>query len=146
MAMPSLHRVTATVMIHTTPEAAFDAWLDPRQAVRFLAANTTTVGEFVNDPREGGAFRLVMQGAGERFEHTGRYVVIDRPRRLVFTWISAGTDYRLSLVTVVFTPVGDGVRIDLEHEGIPDAERAAQHESGWASILRKLATSTSEPA
>ena len=43
MAMPSLHRVTATVMIYTTPEAAFDAWLDPRQAVRFLAANTTTV-------------------------------------------------------------------------------------------------------
>jgi uncharacterized protein YndB with AHSA1/START domain len=140
MAMPSLHRVTATVMIYTTPEAAFDAWLDPRQAVRFLAANTTTVGEFVNDPREGGAFRLVMQGDGERFEHTGRYVVIDRPRRLVFTWISAGTDYRLSLVTVVFTPVGAGVRIDLEHEGIPDAERASRHEGGWASILRKLAT------
>jgi uncharacterized protein YndB with AHSA1/START domain len=127
-------------MIHTTPEAAFDAWLDPRQAVRFLAANTTTVGEFVNDPREGGAFRLVMQGAGERLEHTGRYVVIDRPRRLVFTWISAGTDYRLSLVTIVFTPVGAGVRIDLEHEGIPDAERASRHEGGWASILRKLAT------
>ena len=140
MATPSLHRVRATVMIHTTPEAAFDAWLDPRQAVRFLAANTTTVGEFVNDPREGGAFRLVMQGAGERFEHTGRYVVIDRPRRLVFTWISAGTDHRLSLVTVVFTPVGAGVRIDLEHEGIPDAERASRHEGGWASILRKLAT------
>jgi uncharacterized protein YndB with AHSA1/START domain len=140
MATPSLHRVRATVMIHTTPEAAFDAWLDPRQAARFLAANTTTVGEFVNDPREGGAFRLVMQGAGECFEHTGRYVVIDRPRRLVFTWISAGTDHRLSLVTVVFTPVGAGVRIDLEHEGIPDAERASQHEGGWASILRKLAT------
>ena len=140
MAMPSLHRVTATVMIHTTPDAAFDAWLDPRQAVRFLAANTTTVGEFVNDPREGGAFRLVMQGAGERFEHTGRYVVIDRPRRLVFTWVSAGTDHRLSLVTIHFTPVDGGVRIDLEHEGIPDAERAKRHEGGWASILRKLAT------
>jgi hypothetical protein len=33
-----------------------------------------------------------MPTAVARFEHTDRYVVIDRPRRLVFTWISAGTD------------------------------------------------------
>ena len=83
-----------------------------------------------------------MQGTGERFEHSGRYVVIERPLRLVFTWISAGTDHRLSLVTVVFTPAIGGVRIDLEHEGIPDAERALRHERGWDSILRKLATCT----
>lgn len=140
MAAPSLYRATASVEIRTTPEAAFDAWLDPRQAALFLAADTTIVGEFVNDPREGGAFRLVMRGASDSYEHTGRYVVIDRPRRLVFTWISAGTDHRLSLVTVVFTPVEGGVRLDLEHEGIPDVERARQHESGWASILRKLAS------
>jgi uncharacterized protein YndB with AHSA1/START domain len=80
-----------------------------------------------------------MQGDAKSYEHSGRYVVIDRPRRLVFTWISAGTDHRLSLVTIVFTPIQGGVRLDLEHEGIPDAERARQHESGWASILRKLA-------
>jgi len=139
MAAPSLHRASATVTVLATPEAAFDAWLDPHQAARFLAANATTVGEFVNDPREGGTFRLVMHDAGERFEHTGRYVVINRPRRLVFTWVSAGTDHRLSLVTIRFTPVDGGVRIDLEHEGIPDAERAKRHEGGWASILRKLA-------
>ncbi len=140
MAAPSLFRATASVEIRATPEAAFDAWLDPRRARLFLAADTTTVGEFVNDPREGGAFRLVMQSASDSYEHSGRYVVIDRPRRLVFTWISAGTDHRLSLVTVVFTPVEGGVRVELEHEGIPDAERARQHECGWTSILRKLAS------
>ena len=83
-----------------------------------------------------------MQTAGQCFEHSGRYVVIERPLRLVFTWISAGTDHRLSLVTVVFTPCDGGVRIDLEHEGIPDAERALRHERGWDSILRRLATCT----
>src|ERR1700680_2146634 len=119
MAEPSLYRATATATIRTTPEAAFAAWLDPRQAA---------------------PFRLVMQGAAESFEHTGRYVVIDRPRRLVFTWISVATDHRLSLVTIVFTPADGGVRIDLEHEGIPDAERAGRHQGGWTSILRKLAT------
>jgi uncharacterized protein YndB with AHSA1/START domain len=141
MAGPSLHRATASVTIQTTPEAAFDAWLDPRRAARFLAANETIVGEFTNDPREGGAFRLVMVNpSGGRYEHTGRYVAIDRPHRLIFTWISDGTDQRLSLVTVAFTPVDGGVRVDLDHEGIPDAERAGKHQGGWASILRKLAS------
>jgi hypothetical protein len=36
MAAPSLYRATAAITIRTTPEAAFDAWLDPRQAVPFL--------------------------------------------------------------------------------------------------------------
>lgn len=140
MAQPSLYRATATITIRAAPEAAFDAWLDPRRAARFLAVGELTVAEFTNDPREGGEFRLVMQGAAGRYEHTGRYVLIDRPRRLVFTWVSAGTEYRLSLVSVLFTPVEEGVRIDLEHEGIPGEERAKGHEGGWASILKKLST------
>lgn len=139
MAKPSLHRATASIVIRTSPEAAFDAWLDPHRAACFLAANTMTVGAFENDPVEGGAFRLVMQGDSDGIEHEGRYVVIDRPRRLIFTWVSPGTDHRLSLVTVNFTPVDGGVRIDLEHDGIPDEERAGRHERGWGSILRKLA-------
>lgn len=139
MARPSMQRATASVVIRTTPEAAFDAWLDPQQAARFLAPNTMTVGAFENDPREGGAFRLVMTAGTERIEHEGRYVLIDRPHRLIFTWVSAGTDHRLSLVTVAFTPVEGGVRVDLEHEGIPDQERAGRHERGWATILDKLA-------
>lgn len=139
MATHSLHRAAASVVIRTTPEAAFDAWLNPHHAARFLAADTTSVSEFENDPREGGAFRLVMQAGGERIGHEGRYVVIDRPRRLIFTWVSAGTDHRLSLVTVAFTPADGGVRVDVEHEGIPDAERAGRHTRGWTSILHNLA-------
>jgi uncharacterized protein YndB with AHSA1/START domain len=139
MAAPSLYRVTASVEIRATPEAAFDAWLDPRKAARFLAANLMSVAHFENAPREGGAFRLVMGGEGRTIEHEGRYVVIERPRRLIFTWVSAGTDHHLSLVTLSFTPTAAGVRIDLEHDGLPDSERAGRHEEGWASILRKLA-------
>jgi uncharacterized protein YndB with AHSA1/START domain len=138
MATPSQYRAGASVVIRTTPEAAFDAWLDPGKAVRFLAPNILTVGAFDNDPREGGDFRLVMQEGDIQIEHVGRYIVIERPRRLIFTWVSPGTDHRLSLVTVVFTPTDNGVRIDIDHEGLPDGERAGRHERGWASILDKL--------
>jgi len=132
------YRVTASIEIAADPSAAFRAWLDPAQAARFLAAGETQVAQAEIDAREGGAFRIVMEGEEGRYEHHGRYVLIDPPRRLVFTWISAGTDWRLSLVTIRFRPIAGGVRIDLEHEGLPDSERAGRHQRGWRTILEKL--------
>jgi uncharacterized protein YndB with AHSA1/START domain len=139
MAKPALFKATATIVIKAEPDAVFDAWLDPVRAGRFLAAGDATASDVDLEPHEGGEFRIVMKGENQRYEHYGRYVLIDRPRRLVFTWVSPGTDWRLSLVTVVFTPVQDGVRIDLEHEGLPDADRTEQHQRGWGTILKKLA-------
>jgi uncharacterized protein YndB with AHSA1/START domain len=137
MAERPLYLAEASVDIAAAPEAVFDAWLDPTLAARFFAAGETRVAELEMDPREGGSFRLVMQGA-ERFEHQGRYVLIDRPRRLIFTWVSSGTDHQLSLVTVTFTSIPIGVRVQVQHEGLPDAERAARHQHGWGTILAKL--------
>ncbi|MFI5014219.1 MAG: SRPBCC domain-containing protein [Hyphomicrobiales bacterium] len=138
MAEPILLRATASVVIRAEPGELFDAWLDPQRAARFLAAGDMAVSEIALDPREGGEFRIVMRGEREAIEHRGRYVLIERPRRLVFTWVSPGTDWRLSLVSVVFTPVAGGVRIDLEHEGLPDADRTRRHQRGWGTILEKL--------
>ncbi len=139
MAERPLYKAHASIEIAASPEAVFDAWLDPAIAAQFFAAGETSVVELEMDPREGGVFRLAMQGPAARFEHEGRYVLIDRPRRLIFTWISDGTDHRLSLVTVTFTPIATGVRVQVEHEGLPDAERAGRHQHGWGTIVAKLA-------
>jgi uncharacterized protein YndB with AHSA1/START domain len=138
MAEPILRKAVVSIVIRAAPEKVFDAWLDPSLAARFLAPGAMAVAELSLDPREGGEFRLVMQGETRRLEHRGRYVLIERPRRLVFTWISPGTEERLSLVSLLFTPVAEGVRIDLEHEGLPGDERAEQHRKGWSSIFEKL--------
>ena len=45
-----------------------------------------------------------MQGDEKTYPHHGVYRVIDRPRRLVFTWISHGTEGCETLVTVDFLP------------------------------------------
>jgi uncharacterized protein YndB with AHSA1/START domain len=139
MAELALRRARVSIVIKADPGKVFDAWLDPRLAARFLAAGDMRVGEVELDPREGGEFRVVMQGERDRIEHQGRYVLIERPRRLVFTWISPGTDWRLSLVSLAFVPVEGGVRVELEHEGLPDAERMERHQRGWKTILEKLA-------
>lgn len=139
MAIAEVLRAAVSVTIRTTPERAFDAWLDPAIAARFLAGTDCDGSLFTNDPVEGGAFRVLMSGqAGKLHDHEGRYVVIDRPNRLIFTWVSVGTGERLSLVTVTFTAVAGGVRLDLLHEGLPSEAMIAAHAEGWTEILEKL--------
>jgi uncharacterized protein YndB with AHSA1/START domain len=139
MAQKLPYSANSSIEISLPPERVFDAWLDPTTAARFLAAGSMRVADAQIDAREGGAFRIVMSDGANELLHEGRYVLIDRPRRLIFTWISAGTDWRLSLVTINFVPTATGSRIELLHEGIPDADRANKHQGGWSTILRKLA-------
>ena len=138
MAIANVLTATASVVVRATAERCFDAWLDPKIAARFLHAGANDTATFENDPREGGAFRLTMHGPQSNYEHEGRYVLIERPRRLVFTWVSVATQERLSLVTVTFTDVAGGVRVDVLHEGLPDQESAAAHLGGWTDVLGNL--------
>ena len=138
MAIAEVLRATASVTIRVSPERCFDAWLDPAIAAQFLTGRAEMTATFENEPVEGGAYRLTMRDARGVYEHEGRYVLIQRPRRLVFTWVSLGTQERLSLVTVEFTPTAEGVRVDLLHEGVPDDVAATEHTAGWAVVMTKL--------
>ncbi len=90
------------------------------------------------DVRVGGQFQIDMVNKNDETKHTGKYVEIDRPRKLVFTWRSKYTDDRDSLVTLYFTPDGDETRILLVHEKLPDAEARRKHTGGWSSVIDHL--------
>ena len=125
--------------IEAPAEVVFDAWLDPSLLAEWMrppgiARTTARV-----DAREGGAFEIVMHGAAESFRHTGVYRSIERPRRLVVTWISPATRQEESLVTVEFHAGRRGTEIVLTHERLPDAEAVASHTDGWSQALRLLA-------
>ena len=51
------------------------------------------------DPRVGGRYKIVMHGDRD-FDHHGEYLVVDPPAKLSFTWISEGSEYQRSIVTV----------------------------------------------
>src|SRR5262245_53167786 len=72
-----------------------------------------------------------------RTEHRGRYLEIERPALLRFTWISTATEDAETIVTVTFETVEDGTRVLLVHVGLSDAA-AERHERGWESILLKM--------
>lgn len=117
----------------------FDAWLDPKSAVRWLFSTPT--GEMTRveiDPRVGGAFCFTDRRDGEDIDHVGQYEVIDRPRRLVFTFSVPKFSAEATRVIVDIAALGAGCEVTLTHEGVlPDyAERTI---GGWTMILGRLA-------
>lgn len=123
-------------------ERVFDAWLDPERARTFLFATAT--GRMVRaeiDARVGGRFCFVDRRDGEDVEdveHWGEYLEIDRPRRLVFTFMVPNYSSELSRVIIEITPDGSGCELTLTSERVPH-EYASRTESGWALILAGLA-------
>ena len=97
------------------------------------------------DVRVGGRFFFRMAGEPGTFAAEGTYREVDEPRRLVLTWTwvegppDQPPDGVTSLVTFDLEPDGDGTRLMLTHEGLPDLEQADSHEEGWAETFEKLA-------
>ena len=120
-----------------SPEAVFDAWTDPEGLGAWFSPMTTaSVPEL--DLRVGGAFRIDMHGEDADYVHTGKYLEVDRPHRLVFTWISAGTEDKETRVTVDLAADGDGTLLTLTQERFPCEESRDSHQQGWGAILEKF--------
>jgi uncharacterized protein YndB with AHSA1/START domain len=137
-------RVQVVRRFEASAERVFDAWLDPKKAATFLF--TTPGGTMVRadiDPRVGGAFRFVDRRDGQDVEHTGTYLEIDRPRRLVFTFAVPTYSPATTRVTIDIVSIGGGCELTLTHEGVlPDY--AGRTESGWTKILDGLASGVSD--
>jgi uncharacterized protein YndB with AHSA1/START domain len=139
-------QTTATVRVKhrftVSAERVFDAWLDPAKARRFLFATPT--GQMVRaeiDPRVGGQFTFTDRRDGEDVDHTGEYLEIDRPRRLVFTFMVPKYSSVVTRVTIDIVPLESGCELTLTHEGVLKEYEEGSKE-GWSRILAGLATIT----
>lgn len=126
-------------------EQIFDLWTRPDLMVRWMSPFPGAVNcEASCDPRPGGAFSLVMSSGEASREVSGTYVQVDRPRRLVFTWIGPLTNNVNTLVTVELTPHGDETDLVLTHERLPTTAIVEGHAKGWGNILDHLADAVSQ--
>ncbi len=132
---------SAAVVVRRTiaapPEDLFDAFLDPEALAAWMrpSAVRSTVAQV--EPRVGGRYHIIMNSDSGPLPHTGVYRVIDRPKRLVFTWHSKGTDQKETLVTVDFLKAGAKTEVVVTHEMLPESARPS-HAKGWTSGLEHL--------
>lgn len=133
---------TATIVVRrkiaASPDELFDAWIDPQALALWMRPTGIRRTTATTDARVGGRYEILMEGERETYPHHGVYRTIDRPRRLVFTWVSQGTNGRETLVTVDFVPQGALTEVVITHEQLPDGA-SASHTEGWTSALARLA-------
>lgn len=117
------------------PNDVYSAWTDPESLRDWLSPVGHAEAEV--DLRAGGSFRIVMIGEGHRIEHTGEYLELTPPERLVFTWSSPYTGPEPSVVTVELRPHDAGTELLLTHERLPQGA-ADSHGRGWGAMLERL--------
>jgi uncharacterized protein YndB with AHSA1/START domain len=126
--------VEREIAIAASPETVWKFLVDPDRATRWMGQTASL------DPRPGGTYRVDVVPDNTA---SGKFVEVDPPRRLVFTWgweghaaspvLPGSTTVEIDLV-----PDGDGTVLRFLHRGLPDAEAVKAHAHGWDHYLERL--------
>ncbi|MDQ3124547.1 MAG: SRPBCC domain-containing protein [Pseudomonadota bacterium] len=122
-------------------ERVFDAFLDPARVGRWPFHTPAGVMERTDyDPVIGGSFAIFERRGRDLARHFGRFIIIDRPDRIVFDFWTDEAPDEPTRVTVTFTDEADGCRLVLTHDLAPAwAAYADRTSAGWTMILDSLA-------
>lgn len=125
-----------TRTIPASPSEVFAGWLDPNCP----GTPWNEAAKLILDPKVDGLYYwLFINEAGEPKAHYGRFTILDRPRKVQYTWMSLHTRGLESLVTATFQRNGEDTLMTLRHENLPDDEYGRGHEKGWEYLLSRFA-------
>lgn len=131
----NVNAVTVERLIAARPETVFSFFTDRDKWLSWMGAD----GTFSFEP--GGAYRTRVNGDNVA---EGRFIEIDPPKRVVFTWGWAGGAMSVppgsTTVEITLEPVAEGTLLRLVHRDLPSAEAAAAHQEGWTHYTDRLAT------
>ena len=117
-------------------ETVFSALTDPGALAQWFGPEGVTVKVISLDLRPGGTYSFEFHGSDGGFHAlTGTYLEIERPERLVASWIWGQGDYAgvETRVTYELSEVDGGTELSLIHEKLVDVEARDKHNQGWTS-------------
>ena len=134
-------------LIAAPPERLFELWTDPEQLVKWWGPDGYEVPSRSLDVRPGGRWRTTVHSPdGALKTVSGVYRVIDRPRRLVFTWAwdqDDGSRGHETEVAVTFEVAPGGTLLKLMQQPFESKEVCDNHARGWSSSVERLARGVS---
>jgi uncharacterized protein YndB with AHSA1/START domain len=140
-ASPDSWVLDVTCTLPAPPERVFRLLTNPSELSRWWGPHGFSTPETDVDLRVGGRYRLGMKPAdGELFHLSGRYLEIEPPTRLVYTfcWEEPDPEDRETRVELSLERLSDGSRLTLHQGTFRTEARLALHRNGWADALDKL--------
>ena len=117
---PKTATITQKVVLPTTPEEAYDAFIDAKQHSAFTGSKATC------DPRVGGEFT-----AWDGYI-SGKNLDLEKGKRIVQEWSTNEwpEGYPPSRLELTFRKVKDGTELTMVHSEVPQ-EQAEDYKQGW---------------
>jgi uncharacterized protein YndB with AHSA1/START domain len=126
--------ITVARTIPAPAEKVFDLWMDPQSpGGPWFGADRVILNSEVD-----GLFYYAVKHEGRIWPHYGRFLQINRPRVVEYTWMSEATKGAESIVSVTMESRGDETEVTLRHSGVPDDEMGRRHKEGWTWVLNAL--------
>lgn len=138
--------VKVTQAFDAAPGEVFDAWTNPDEIGNWMFGPTVRDEELLHvwiDAKPGGTFSFLVRRDGREIDHSGTYLEVSRPERLVFTWGTTGEAENDSRVYIDIVPKNGGCELSLTHLLPPEsADYAKSIEGSWMLMLSTLHTRT----
>jgi len=129
--------VVGEILIAAPCERVFQALTDPSQLLQWWGQKGMfTATSWDIDLRVGGEWRGEANMRGSTFWIKGKYVQIDPPRLLVYTWLSSMPGETPSLVRFELATEGGGTRVKLRHSGLAaNVAARVNYQNMWPALL-----------
>jgi glutathione S-transferase len=126
--------------IRASAERLFNAWTQPDQLKKWWGPVGVKCISAEIDLQVGGCYRIGNElPDGRVIWISGKFELIEEPRKLIYSWRVEGDSGARERVTVCFESQGESTEVVVVHERIPDGPTRAQHEQGWLGCLDGLA-------
>ena len=126
--------LTVTRLLDASVERVWQALTDTHALVTWFWPTSfqTAVSASV---AVGGTFRIASETAS--LAVSGRYLIVDRPHRLVFTWQWDG-EAAESEVSIDLAAHGDKTELVVRHQKLANDTERDNHADGWNDCLDRL--------
>ena len=122
------------------PARLFALWTQPESIRKWFGGQDIQVEKVALDLQPGGAYSITVRGEEGDSVIFGRFLAVDPPVRLVYTWTLEGEMGATpeTTVTVEFRKLGAGTELLLEHGPFPVPQVRSLHEQGWVNCFDAL--------
>ena len=128
--------IAGEIEIEAPPHKVFEALTDPAQLAEWWGSpDTYRTFNWKLDLRPGGAWGCEARSMdGPLSTVTGKYLVVDPPRQLSYTWNPSWQPGEESQVHYQLQATASGTLVRFRHEGFQTAKSREGHTAGWTRV------------